>query len=131
MEPLDPSFNVTIEHIAHRLFPAGFDVSEQAPHTFDELKTLLDAGKRLIVYSGGSSSTIYAEPRVNYAFRAWHDWSHWTGSHDLSFDGEVGVCRRQQAHLLELYGDTEQTRRWCQLVHAEIIGQATYHLYHK
>ena len=131
MVPLDPAFNAVVVRIASRLFPAGFDVSEKAPHTFDELKSLLDADKRLVVYSGGSSSTIYADPQVNYAFRAWHDWSHWTGNHDLSFEGEIAVCRQQQAHLFELYNDTEQTRRWCKLVCAEIIGQATYHLCYK
>jgi hypothetical protein len=131
VEPLDLAFNAAVVSIARRLFPYGFDVSDQAPRTFDELKALFDADKRLVVYSGGSSSTIYADPGVNYAFRAWHDWSHWVGHHDLTFPGEVAVCKRQQADLVELYGDNEQTRRWCKLIHAEIAGQATYHLYHK
>src|ERR1700740_2191463 len=98
MEPLDPAFNAAVVRIASRFFPTGFDVSEHGPHTFEDLKRLLNAGDRLVVYSGGSSSTIYADPNVNYAFRAWHDWSHWSGNHGLSFQGEIAVCERQQAH---------------------------------
>jgi hypothetical protein len=131
MYPVDTAFNVAVLHITSRLFPTGFDVSEHAPATFAELKALLDAKQRLVVYSGGSSNTIYADPEVNYAFRAWHDWSHWTGNHDLTFRGEVAVCATQRRHLIELYGDTPQTRRWSELIRAEIIGQGTYYLYHK
>jgi hypothetical protein len=131
MTPLDPSFNDAVVEIANRLFPSGFDVSPQAPATYEELKALLDAGGRLVVYAGGSEHTIYGDPGINYAFRAWHDWTHWTGRHDLTFEGEVAACASQQRHLLLLYGDTVQTRRWCEIIRAEIIGQGTYYRYHK
>jgi hypothetical protein len=131
MRPLDPTFNDAVIDIAKRLFPSGFDVSRRAPGTYEELKILLDAGQRLVVYDGGSEHTIYGDPATNYAFRAWHDWTHWAGRHDLTFEGEMAVCASQQQHLLILYGPTVQTRRWCDLVHAEIVGQATYHRYHK
>jgi hypothetical protein len=95
------------------------------------MKAHLDAGKRLVVYAGGSQQTIYADPVVNHAFRAWHDWCHYTGRHDLSFEGEVGVCKLQRRHLLELYGNSPQIERWSAIVNAEIIGQATFFDYHK
>jgi hypothetical protein len=41
-----------------------------APDTYEKLKAHLDAGERLVVYSGGSQHTIYADPAVNHAFRA-------------------------------------------------------------
>jgi hypothetical protein len=131
MKALDASLNAAIIEIAARLLPSGFDVSPTAPATYAELKAHLDAGKRLVVYAGGSDRTIYGDPSINYAFRAWHDWTHWTGQHDLTFEGEVAVCTRQQQDLLTWYRDTRQTRRWCDLVRAEIIGQGTYFRYHK
>src|SRR5258705_7260352 len=105
MEALDPELNVAILNISRHLFPDGFDISAEAPDTYEKLKAHLDAGKRLVVFSGGSARTIYADPAVNHAFRAWHDWCHYTGRHDLTFQGEIGVCKLQRRHLLELYGD--------------------------
>jgi hypothetical protein len=131
MDPLDPELNTAIVTIASRLFPAGFDVSEDAPDTYEKLKAHLDAGKRLVVFSGGSQHTIYADPTVNHAFRAWHDWTHWTGQHDLTFQGEQAVCADQRRHLIKLFGNTPQIERWAAIINAEIIGQATYFEYHK
>jgi hypothetical protein len=70
MVPPDPQLNSAIINMATRLFPAGFDVSDDAPDTYEKLKAHLDAGKRLVVFSGGSQHTIYADPAVNHAFRA-------------------------------------------------------------
>ena len=87
--PLDPTLNAAILSIARNLFPDGFDVSPDAPSTYTALKAHLDAGKGLVVYDGGCAGTIYANPAVNHAFRAWNDWSHWRGDHDFSVEGEV------------------------------------------
>lgn len=66
--PLDIHFNVAVLHIANHLFPCGFDVSDNAPDTYEKLCAILDAGKRMVVWSGGSEATIYCSPEVNYAF---------------------------------------------------------------
>lgn len=95
MQPLDLALNVAIMHIAGKLFPLGFDVSEDAPANLDELWELLDAGKRMVVWSGGSNHTIYGCPEVNWSFRAWHDWCHWRGGHDTTLEGELACCDMQ------------------------------------
>src|SRR3712207_4164474 len=95
MQPLDSDLNGAILRIASRLFPDGFDVSPDAPSTFEELKAHLDAGNRMVVWSGGSEKTIYVDPTVNYAFRAWHDWHHWRHSLPFTPDGERAVCELQ------------------------------------
>ena len=125
MEPLDRGFNAAILSIAAELFPDGFDVSPDAPGTYKALKGHLDAGKRLVVYDGGSEGTIYVDPAVNHAFRAWHDYSHWKGEHDFSLEGECAVFEMQRRHLLYLYGDSAQTRRW--ILRAEVIGQRLFY----
>lgn len=87
--------------------------------------------RHLSVRAGASNATIYGCREVNYAFRAWHDWCHWRGGHDLSIEGELAACHMQEHHLLELYGDTEQTRKWRTLLRAEIVGHAEYYRRHK
>jgi hypothetical protein len=131
MSPLDPGFNAAVLAIAKRLWPSGYDVSETAPDTYEKLAAHLDAGKRLVIYSGGSQTTIYGDRDINYAFRSWHDWCHWQGRHNLTQEGEIGSCGIQCRHIVELYGDTPETRRWVAIIQAEIIGQGTYYLYHK
>ena len=130
MQPLDTGLNAAIMHISTKLFPSGFDVSPDAPTTFDELKAHLDAGKRMVVFSGGSGATIYADPEVNWCFRAWHDWCHWRGNYPLSLAGERATCGMQARHLLTLYGNGPSVRRWIRIIHAEIIGQANFYKEH-
>jgi hypothetical protein len=123
---LDIQFNAAILTICSRVLPGGFDVSDEAPETYEELIAHLDAGGRMLVYSGGSERTIYGDPEVNFAFRAWHDWCHWRGRYDFSHEGERAACAMQGDHLIARYGDSPQTRRWQCILHAEIIGQREY-----
>jgi hypothetical protein len=124
--PLDIHLNVAVLQVASRLFPCGFNVSDDAPQTFESLKQLLDTTGRMTVYAGGSERTIYRDREVNYAFRAWHDWCHWRGGHDFTCAGERAVYEMQCAQLVLLYGDCESTRRWRHILYAEIIGQQAY-----
>ncbi len=123
---LDIHFNAAVLTICSRVLPGGFDVSDKAPETYEELVAHLDAGRRMLVYSGGSQRTIYGDPEVNFAFRAWHDWCHWRGRYDFSYEGERAACTMQGDHLVALYGESSQTRRWLRILEAEIIGQRDY-----
>jgi hypothetical protein len=125
MTPLDIHFNVAVKHIASRLFPCGFVVSPDAPDTFDKLKAQFSAGE-MIVWSGGSDRTIYADCEVNYCFRAWHDWCHVRGNHPFTPEGERAVYGMQCAHLIEVYGPSLQTRQWCRILAADILGQQEF-----
>jgi len=124
--PLDIHFNAAVLTICSRVLPGGYDVSDEAPETYEELIAHLDAGRRMLVYSGGSERTIYGDPEVNFAFRAWHDWCHWRGRHDFSMKGERAACAMQGEHLVTLYGESPQTRVWRRILQAEIIGQRDY-----
>ena len=120
---LDLGFNAAVLAISRRLFPCGFDVADDAPQTYENLLMHLDAGKRMVVFSGGSEHTIFGDREVNYAFRAWHDWCHWRGRFDRSHQGERAVCAMQEQHLVTLYGDCARTEEWRRILRAEIIGQ--------
>jgi hypothetical protein len=123
---LDIQFNAAVLTICTAVLPAGYDVAAVAPETYEELIAHLDAGRRMLVYSGGAERTIYGDPEVNYAFRAWHDWCHWRGRHDFSLEGERATCAMQGAHLVALYGESPQTVWWRRILHAEVIGQREY-----
>ncbi len=124
---LDIHFNAAVLAICSRVLPGGFDVADAAPGTYDELIAHLDAGRRMLVYSGASERTIYRDPEVNYAFRAWHDWCQWRGRYDFSREGERATYAMQGNHLVTLFGESSQTRRWGRILHAEIIGQRDYY----
>jgi hypothetical protein len=123
---LDIQFNAAILTVCRRILSAGYDVSDHAPQTYEELVAHLEAGNRMTVYSGGSDRTIYGDPEVNYAFRAWHDWCHWRGRHDFSLEGELATCTMQVRQLVARYGNSSQTQRWQRILHAEVIGQREY-----
>ena len=125
------TFGEAIVNLVDRLLPQGFDVGDDTPQTYAQLKALLDSGKRLLVWSGGCEQTIYTHPNINVAFRAWHDHCHWVGGYDFSLEGEIAACDLQCRQLLEHHGDNPVTRCWCALIRAEVIGQALYYQRHK
>ena len=126
MKPLDIGFNVAVQHIASKLCPGGYQVSDDAPDTYVKLRAHLDRTKQMKVWSGGSENTIYSDREVNWAFRAWHDWCHYNGAHPFTPEGERAVFEMQCSHLILFYGDCYQTRLWIKLLRAEVIGQQEY-----
>jgi len=130
MEPFDPTLNDAVLCMARNLV-GEWEVSVDAPSTFTELKTRLDAGRPLVVYGGGSEQTIFVDPEVNHAFRAWHDWTHWTYNFDFSVDGELRTYGAQCTDLMERYGSTDDAARWLTILRADIVGQRLYYERHK
>ena len=124
--PFDPDLNSAILKITDCLM-SGFEVSDTAPSSCRALKEHLDAGKTMVVAREGSECTIFGDPKVNFAFRAWHDWCHWVGEFDFSVHGERAACNMQIEHIYQFFGVTEQTRGWAQILVAEVIGQRKYY----
>lgn len=125
-QPFNLAFNVAVNHIAGKLFPCGFDVSPDAPATFDGVCARMGSG-RYTVNSGYSDNTIFACPETNWSFRAWHDWCHWKGQHAFTLDGEAAVARMQIDHVRALYGEGPTLDAFSQLILAEVVGQAAYY----
>jgi hypothetical protein len=124
--PFVSTLDAAIVQIATQQLPAGYAVSQHAPADYQTLKAHLDAGRKMVVWSGGSDATIYGSRSVNYAFRAWHDLCHWRGAFDFSLDGEIATCDMQCTQLLRFAGSSEQALLWCSVVRAEVIGQAFF-----
>lgn len=103
-----------------------FDARSNAPATFGDL--MRHGSSILPVWDGASNATIYKDPRVNHAFRAWHDACHVAGQYDFTLEGERAACEMQQRQLVERYPSAPQ---WAlDLLHTEVIGQAEYFAAH-
>ncbi len=123
--PVSRAFNIAVLHITSRVLPCGYDVSEIAPQDFDSLVSHYDKTGRVLVWSGASDRTIFADCEVNYAFRAWHDSKHITGNFPFSWEGESAAMQAQMDDIRALY-DGKIAEYFCDLLTAEIQGQKQY-----
>lgn len=123
---LDQGFNAAVLQIANRLMPRGWALLYRPPTTLGELRqTTVDLQGQIGVSRGHSYHTIFGDPEVNYAFRAWHDWCHLHGNHEFNVSGEYEVSRMQADHLCTLFG-YDAFLGWWPLINAEVNGQARH-----
>lgn len=94
---LDIGFNVAVAHLADKT--ARSFGSLTLPHTYEELIHQIEAHGIFVVWSGASEHTIFGDPEINYAFRAWHDWCHWRRKSDFSPSGEIAVAHHAASRL--------------------------------
>ena len=109
--------NDAIRAAARRAGTPRFEVRDVAPQTVAEMRQAYSETGRIIVWSGGSDSTIYCDASVNYLFRAWHDWTHLKTGADFTLAGETANCREQ----VRLVG-SELAR----LIEVEVVEQAKF-----
>lgn len=122
LRPLDSSLNSAVVTMSESVFPNGFDVADHAPATFRDLYQHVSLTGRMLVWSGASDRTIYADSRVNWIMRAWHDSCHLTGSHDFTIPGESAACEAQLAAMRVTFPRAPES--WRQAIWLEVIGQA-------
>jgi hypothetical protein len=112
---IDATLNYKIKKLAPK-----FSASDFAPDTFEKLRSNSVSG--LVVWAGASDSTIYGDPSVNHAFRAWHDSLHLKLNAPFTLEGERLVAI-EQARLVG--SDTMGN-----ILIGEIVGQAEYFAKH-
>lgn len=90
MKPMYPHLNTAVTMICNILMPEGFDTTADEYKT-DSLEKIYqyyrDEG-RVLVWTGASDNTIFGDPSVNHAFRAWHDYIHITKGFAFNVQGE-------------------------------------------
>ena len=126
MDILDRSFNIAVLQACNRILPCGFDVSAEAPNTFEALKAHHNATGRILVWSGASDYTIFGDREINFAFRAWHDSRHLIHNLPFTFAGESAVARIQAKDILAIYGLCDSFFRFVRYLQCEIVGQAIF-----
>lgn len=112
-----------IKYINNKILQMSQDITytikDIAPSTERELFN----SSSLIVWSGGSSNTIYQDPKVNYAFRAVHDNVHLITGLGFSPVHEIEMGRIQAAALA-----SRCESLLADLFYCEIAEQAKYYL---
>ena len=117
----DTEWCKAVRTIAHRLFPKGFDVSDDAPNTYLDLAVHVARTGRYCVYSGGTDDPAFDSDATWQAFRAWHDWCHIQGGHGFDLTGECNTVRLQGAMVASLYGPMGLAR-WRPILRRQIIA---------
>lgn len=120
---LDRGFNSVVQAMARRFMPQGFDVSSDAPDTLEALRKHYKKTGRILVWNGASDRTIFGDPEVNFAFRAWHDYTHLKISAPFDRPGETAVALVQTADMYQRMGYCNNSRRYARIIDAEIVGQ--------
>lgn len=128
MEPFSLEFNAAVMRMANIVCPCGYDVDGPdvglaAPQDLEALNLHIRATGRILVSREHSDNTIFADPEHNWAFRAWHDWTHWYIQADFDLAGEVKVAIQQVKDLAKVYGETF-AERYKPIIFAEVIGHA-------
>ncbi|MDE2096219.1 MAG: hypothetical protein KGL39_03170 [Patescibacteria group bacterium] len=124
MEPYSLEFNAAVMTMANRVCPCGYDVSDAAHSAPDSLAALnkhIETTRRILVSRDHSDNTIFSDPEINWAFRAWHDWTHWRIQAEFDLVGEVEVALRQVKDLTTVYGPAFGNR-YQPIIFAEGIG---------
>ncbi len=131
-KPLNLGFNVATVSMARAVLPRGWRVEDcylSAPSNLPELnRAMREEG--MVVWSGGSDETIYADKEVNYAARAWHDAVHWHHQLPFTVAGEAATAYVQIAQLLNRYGHDDEVEEFAALILTEVIGQQIYSIQH-
>lgn len=128
-KPLSRGFNIAVQVITRRIFPCGYDVSDNAPGDYDSLIAHHKKTGRVLVWSGASEQTIFACRETNYDFRAWHDSKHILRKLPFTQGGEYTTMTLQQADIRALY-DGPQADYFFAILDAEIMGQFHYNAAH-
>lgn len=129
LKPMFPAFNVATLHMASLTNPRGWNVSRNAPDTLAKLKARAKRDSRITVSSLHSDQTIYGDPEINYAARAWHDACHILANAGFDDAGERKVCALQQAQLAQVYGGASSLL-FRRIIEAEVVGQLEYKAEH-
>ena len=98
-----------------------FQAVDVAPGTVVELFGPGSVGT-LVVWSGASAGTIFGDPAVNHAFRAWHDSLHLLTRIGFGVVEEIELGRRSAEVVARIGGD-----QLADLVYLEIAGQAAHY----
>lgn len=123
--PVDQGWNVAVRHMATRTCPSGWDevaTFEAAPTTLQAMTEYAKRAGRLCVATEDSDGTIFDCADTNVHLRAWHDSVHFR--HQLAFTvaGEAAAVYVQAAQVYRVFGVSEKTVRWVQLLLADILG---------
>lgn len=122
---LSKTFNDVTCLLTDILLPSGFDITpdDNRCSTLHKITDYYNATGRVLVWSGASDKSIFGDPRVNHAFRAWHDYVHITRQLPFTQAGEHDVMLAQQRHVKALRLRPQAEQACLALLECEIDDQ--------
>ena len=113
-----------ILNITGLVLPDGYDVSKDAPNTWEAARDYLASTGRICVLPGRDPTGVL--PEASYgAFRAWHDWVHVTCGCKFSENGENEAAIIQEVMLAARVGRVK-AKRWLHLLQREVVDSNNY-----
>lgn len=86
----------------------GFIAIDDAPNKFSDLlqawEESLSKKQPFPIWNGASDSTIYTDAYVNYAFRFWHDYLHYTTGLEFIAHDEIKIGIMQVKDVQSHFG---------------------------
>jgi len=132
LPPYNRDLNAVVKGMTDILLPNGFDTTPCSMDGFEQLTRHFNATGRILVWDGGSDKTVFGEPAVNHAFRAWHDLMHITLNQPFTPEGERKVCdiQIQQAiiymrEIMEI-NDASRIKAVVDMLDIEVNGQVQF-----
>ena len=126
LKPFNTKFNVAVLRMAELVCPMGYDVVDNAPQSLPELTEHIARTRRITVERSNSDATIFGCPEANWAFRAWHDWTHFIMQAPFTLEGELAVAHRQIEDMYRVFGYCREADDFSWLILEEVYGQACY-----
>lgn len=115
-----------------RVIHISYEASENAPETFEGIiagfAESIMHHKPFYVSSVGCDKTVYIAPYVNWAFRFWHDYLHFTHNLTLSFIDELMVSN---IHVHEVELEFGVNSLEAKIMQIDTAAQAMYYQIHK
>lgn len=105
---------------------------ESAPETYHGIRSMFSDAvssrsatgtPQIRVSADCCDKTIYSEPSVNWAFRFWHDYLHWSQNLDLSLQDELRVASLHLAAVSRKFGENSLEVK---LMAIDTVAQALY-----
>lgn len=131
LKPLNRRLNNSVLAIVDILMPQGYQVTddEKEVDTFKKIWWRHHYTGLIRVWSGASDKTIFGDPKVNHAFRAWHDHTHIVNKLSFKPEHEVAVCEIQKKQLRAYLrnGRGLYAEELVDLIDIEICGQLAYY----
>ena len=117
-----------ITYKADSLIKGGwsFELNDNAPETFKDLKESTVNGKHLLIATAGNATSIYGE-HVNSLFRFYHDVTHLTLDSGFSLEGETKVINQHITDAID-YGLSSLA---LEILKADTLGQVQYYYKNK
>jgi len=130
---IDTTLALATLEIAPRVTP-GWNVRADAPETLEACIAAYQESGKVIVFPGDYPGALFADPRCNEAFNAWHDWCHIKGGYSFDLAGEKLVHACMMADITEWWRTSRVPvarpafERACALLRQHNVGRLEYWL---